>query len=87
MAINDENTLVIEGQVREQVRERYGRIAEQSSPDQQASCCGPSDAGSACCGPETAVNIDQIKMMYEAPDATDLPAEVTTLYIFWIMFH
>jgi arsenite methyltransferase len=79
MAINDENTLVDEGQVREQVRERYGRIAEQSSPDQQASCCGPSDAGSACCGPETAVNIDQIKMMYEAPDATDLPAEVTTL--------
>jgi arsenite methyltransferase len=79
MAINENDTLVVEDQVREQVRERYGRIAEQSSPDQQVSCCGPDDAASGCCGPGTAVNIDQIKMIYEAPDATDLPAEVTTL--------
>jgi arsenite methyltransferase len=79
MAINENDTLVVEDQVREQVRERYGRIAEQSSPDQQVSCCGPDDPASGCCGPGTAVNIDQIKMIYEAPDATDLPAEVTTL--------
>ncbi len=79
MARIEKNSFVVEGQVRDQVRERYGRIAEQSSVDQQASCCGPNNAVSDCCGVDTAVNIDQIKMIYEAPDATELPAEVTTL--------
>lgn len=79
MARIEKKFFVVEGQVREQVRERYGRIAEQSSVDQQASCCGPNNAVSDCCGVDTAVNIDQIKMIYETPDATELPAEVTTL--------
>jgi len=79
MTVKETKSLVVEGQVREQVRERYGRIAEQSSPDQQASCCGPNDVASGCCGQGSDVNIDQIKLIYETPDATELPADVTTL--------
>jgi ubiquinone/menaquinone biosynthesis C-methylase UbiE len=65
--------------IRTHVRERYGRIAAETGPNQTASCCGPTDGVSDCCGPETAVNLDQVIMLYEAPDVTDLPSEVTGL--------
>jgi len=65
--------------IRIHVRERYGRIAAETKPDQTASCCGPIEMTSDCCGPESRVNLDQIITLYEAPDVTDLPSEVTGL--------
>ncbi len=65
--------------VRTFVRERYGRIAEDFSPGDSASCCEPSAAG--CCGPEAAatINLDQVASLYETPAVHDLPEEVTGL--------
>lgn len=65
--------------IRIHVRERYGRIAADSKPDQRASCCGPTEASSDCCGAEGTVNLDQVITLYETPDVTELPSEVTGL--------
>jgi arsenite methyltransferase len=65
--------------IRIHVRERYGRIAAESKPDQTASCCGPVEATSDCCGADSGVNLDQVITLYEAPEVADLPTEVTGL--------
>lgn len=65
--------------IRVHVRERYGRIAAEVQPDQRASCCGPAEAASDCCSPEGTVNLDQVITLYETPDVTELPSEVTGL--------
>lgn len=65
--------------VRVYVRERYGRLAAESKPDQKASCCGPAETNSDCCGTEGTVSLDQVITLYEAPDVTNLPLEVTGL--------
>ncbi|MGD8857096.1 MAG: arsenite methyltransferase [Chloroflexota bacterium] len=66
--------------IRVHVRQRYGNIAAATAPGQSASCCGPETADAGCCGPETDVAIDQVAVLYDqAPDAAQLPAEVTNL--------
>jgi arsenite methyltransferase len=65
--------------IRSVVRERYGAIADKAKAGLQSSCCEPSE--SACCGPEDASpeQISMVSKMYEDPDVTDLPAEVTDI--------
>ena len=66
--------------IRIQVRQRYGKIAADTPAGQVASCCGPADSSSACCGPEADVSLDQVAVLYDqAPDASELPDEVTSL--------
>ncbi|MFN2221881.1 MAG: arsenite methyltransferase [Candidatus Promineifilaceae bacterium] len=66
--------------IRVHVRQRYGNSAAATAPGQSASCCGPETADAGCCGPETDVAIDQVAVLYDqAPDAAQLPAEVTNL--------
>ncbi len=66
--------------IRIHVRQRYGKIAAETQVGQVASCCGPEDSGDSCCGPEATVNIDQLAILYDqAPDAAELPDEVTGL--------
>jgi arsenite methyltransferase len=65
--------------IRIQVRERYGKIAAETVADQAASCCGPEQSDSGCCVSSSAT-IDQVAVLYDqAPDANELPDEVTNL--------
>jgi SAM-dependent methyltransferase len=67
--------------IRSHVREQYGKIAEQFNPQDQDSCdCQPTNI--ACCTPSgEIVSVDSISVsqLYEAPDALDLPEDVTGL--------
>ncbi len=66
--------------VREFVRQRYGKLAVDFHPQSTASCCGPVDQStSSCCSSESDIDIDQISRIYQAPDAAALPDEVTGL--------
>jgi len=65
--------------VRKHVRERYGKIAAESEPATAASCCSPSDQTGSCCGPSDTITLDQINTIYEAPDVSALPEDVTNL--------
>ncbi len=53
------------------VRERYGSIADKGKV--QDSCC--SDA--SCCGGDQSAQIASVARLYEAPDAAELPEEIT----------
>ena len=61
--------------VRIHVRERYGKIAAESKPGVVSSCCDTS----GCCAPDAVIALDQVSMIYEAPDVSELPDEVTAL--------
>lgn len=64
-----------EQEIRTQVREHYGGIATNFTPDSMATCCsGPSE--SDCCSPSEATSFVEF---YEDPEAVNLPAEVTGL--------
>jgi len=65
--------------VRTYVRERYGKIASDSRPEEAASCCGPGASDDSCCGPTAVIDIDTISKIYETPDAAELPEDVTNL--------
>jgi arsenite methyltransferase len=58
--------------VRPFVREHYGKIAEDFTVGSSASCCSPSAA--SCCNSES-----QLIQLYNTPDATQLPTEITGL--------
>lgn len=64
--------------VRTVVRERYGRVAEERGV---ASACGCAPAGNDCCGgaSESPTQLSSVVTLYEDPDVTHLPAEVTDL--------
>ena len=62
-----------EEQVRAAVREHYGQIAERGG-GKDGCGCGPD-----CCSPRSVVQIDKIAGLYEDPEVTSLPAEVTDL--------
>ncbi|MCJ7662037.1 MAG: arsenite methyltransferase [Anaerolineales bacterium] len=64
--------------VRTYVRERYGKIAEDFSPNKAASCCGPAASESSCCGPETSATVISADKLYEM-DISELPEDVTGL--------
>lgn len=65
------------------VRERYGSIARQFQPGAQAKCgCGDSASASSCCAPKedaAELQLSSVEALYEAPDAANLPADVTGL--------
>ena len=65
--------------VRSLVRERYGKIASDFQTGSKASCCAPSEVDSSCCDPAATISLDQITTMYETPELTDLPDDVTGL--------
>jgi SAM-dependent methyltransferase len=65
--------------IRANVREHYGKIAAEFSPEVAASCCDPGDSHGTCCAPVSAVEIAHVSRIYETSDAADLPTEVTGL--------
>jgi len=66
--------------VRTFVRQRYGKLAADFQPNQAASCCTPSsDRVVSCCSSSTPIPLDQVSVLYETPEAAELPDEVTGL--------
>lgn len=66
--------------VREKVRQQYGRIAAEFGESAgAASCCGPAEPAVSCCGPEQPANVVQLSHIYETGEVHQLPAEVTGL--------
>jgi SAM-dependent methyltransferase len=66
--------------IRAAVRERYGSIAEKAAQGVQADCgCSPSQSQSSCCGPTEAEDLSMVSRLYEDPDVTELPDEVTDI--------
>jgi ubiquinone/menaquinone biosynthesis C-methylase UbiE len=65
--------------VRSQVRQHYGKIAEDFDPVQAASCCGPVDSSDCGCGSSATFDLDLVSKLYETKDAAELPDEVTGL--------
>lgn len=69
--------------IRAVVRERYGAAAEKARAGAQTGCCSqPSQ--SSCCGPSEddqagPAQFSAVSKLYEDPDATDLPPEVTDI--------
>ena len=61
-------------EIRSAVRQRYGQIAQDFSPEGGAACCGPSD----CCG-DSAQALVSVQSLYETPDVGELPVDVTGL--------
>ena len=61
--------------IRAVVRDRYGKIAAQSS----SGCCGSDRSASSCCNPESSIQEDRLIQIYETSDFADLPVEVTDL--------
>ena len=64
--------------VRTYVRERYGKIAQDFSPEVTASCCSPAASESSCCGPEASATVISADQLYEM-DVSELPDEVSGL--------
>jgi SAM-dependent methyltransferase len=67
--------------IRTVVRQHYGQIAEQFQAGAKADC-GCSTSSSSCCGPSAEqidVQLDSITRLYEAPEVTQLPEDVTGL--------
>lgn len=66
--------------IRSVVRERYGAIAEKSQAGSKSECC-PSSTQSSCCGPADAdpSQLSMVSKLYEDPDVTDLPSDVTDI--------
>jgi SAM-dependent methyltransferase len=64
--------------IRTYVRERYGKIAEDFSPETMASCCGPEVSDSSCCGPEASATVISADQLYEM-DVSELSEDVTGL--------
>jgi SAM-dependent methyltransferase len=64
--------------VRTYVRDRYGKIAQDFSPESVANCCGPQVSDSGCCSPETSATVISADQLYEM-DVSDLPTDVTGL--------
>jgi len=66
--------------IRTVVRERYGAIAEKAAAGEQATCCSPSQSESSCCGAtDDSEQFNMVSKLYQDPDVTDLPAEVTDI--------
>jgi arsenite methyltransferase len=62
--------------IREAVRERYGRLAEEHKAGTQADC-GCATEQSSCCAPESAAQFDTVMRLYEDGDVFELPVEIT----------
>ena len=64
------------GDIRNAVRERYGKIVTE-----QQSCCGPTsaDASGCGCGPTDENAFHLVSKLYQAEDVADLPTDVTDI--------
>jgi arsenite methyltransferase len=62
--------------IREVVRERYGRLAEEHKAGTQADC-GCATEQSSCCAPESEAQFDTVVKLYEDADLFELPSEIT----------
>lgn len=62
--------------IREVVRERYGRLAEEHKAGSPADCCAP-QSGSSCCGPDNETDLGVAAKLYEDKDAFELPTDIT----------
>ena len=66
--------------IRTFVRQRYGKLAAEFQTDQAVSCCTPSsERAVSCCSSSSPIPLDQISVLYDAPEAAELPDEVTGL--------
>jgi len=66
--------------IRSVVRERYGAIAEKAAAGEQTSCCSPTQSESSCCGSsDLPEQFDMVSKLYDDPDVSELPAEVTDI--------
>ncbi len=61
--------------IKEQVRQRYGEIADKVQGGVTASCCGP--AADCCSSGDTSSQIELLDTMYGAQDTAGLPETVT----------
>ena len=61
--------------IKEQVRQRYGEIADKVQGGVTASCCGPS--ADCCSSGDTSSQIELLDTMYGAQDTSGLPETVT----------
>jgi arsenite methyltransferase len=61
--------------IKEQVRQRYGEIADKVQKSAPASCCGP--AAGCCSSDDTSSQIELLDTMYGAQDTAGLPETVT----------
>jgi arsenite methyltransferase len=59
------NQMETNDEIRAGVRSHYGEFAERT--------------GSSCCSSDDCTNYDSLKMIYDTPETTDLPTEVTGL--------
>jgi arsenite methyltransferase len=57
--------------IREQVRERYGKVALRVLNEPQTDCCGSSGAGACCGGSESAITSN----LYSGQEASEVPTE------------
>ena len=64
--------------VRAYVREHYGKIAEDFSPETASSCCTPAASESSCCGSDTSAYVISADKLYET-DVSELPDDVAGL--------
>ena len=65
--------------IRSVVRERYGAIAENSKGESRADCGCSSSQGSCCSPSDDLIQLDAVSKLYEDPDVSSLPSEVTDL--------
>ena len=61
--------------IKEQVRQRYGEIADKVQRSVPASCCGP--AADCCSSGDTSSQIELLDTMYAGQDTAGLPETVT----------
>lgn len=73
-------TTISPDQIHEEVRQRYGRIADEFKLNSQASCCGGGGASTSCCGDHSSASTGccDNSSLYDT-DVTWLPTEVTGL--------
>ena len=66
--------------IRSVVRERYGSIAEKSKSDSIDPCCSSSSQSSCCDTTDADPDLlSKVEKMYQDPDVTDLPSDVTDI--------
>jgi SAM-dependent methyltransferase len=65
--------------VRVFVRQQYGKTAVERSSSEAGACCASTAQQSSCCSSESTESLIPLEKLYETPDVTELPEEVTNL--------
>jgi SAM-dependent methyltransferase len=70
-------TTISPDEIRQAVRDRYGKIADTTGTEKSTGCgCG---SGGCCGGDASVTQLDQVSRLYQDPDVLSLPEEVTAL--------